>query len=156
MIHALAYVVFAFLSAAWLRYELKRTFSLRTHSKWVIAAFLFGLLGSLLSEIVGGVAGNFLLHGVGGGMASSCLFMYMARSLGLNLNWRLELVSLFLFVSTLGVLNELAEYVIELAADITMSFDSQDTWRDFVANTMGAMIVWLLIKGNDLVTNRKK
>jgi len=45
----------------------------------------------------------------------------------------------------LGIVNELAEYAGELLDVGKFSFDTHDTWRDMVANTTGAAVVWLLL-----------
>lgn len=146
MAHALIYLVFGLVSAAWLRFEFRKDFSLKTHYRWLVGAVGFGLLGAVLSEIVGANAGNFLLHSVGGGMASTCLYLYLARPFKFKPNWRLELASLFLFTCALGVLNELGEFFIEETFSVIMSIDSQDTWRDFVANTSGAFLLWGVLR----------
>ena len=44
----------------------------------------------------------------------------------------------------LGVLNELAEYLFELLGMGIFSLDTHDTWRDFVANTTGALLTWAI------------
>jgi hypothetical protein len=139
-------LLFGLVAAAWLRFELKKNFSLLDHIGWLAAAMTFGLLGSVIYTLNDNMAGNFLLHAIGGGMASVCLYLYLARSTGgPKLHWRLELIALFMFVCTLGVLNELAEYAAELTTDVIMSIDTHDTWRDFVANTSGALLLWAIL-----------
>jgi hypothetical protein len=48
-------------------------------------------------------------------------------------------------VATMGVLNELAEYAAELARISVFSFDTHDVWRDFAANSLGAIAMWAII-----------
>ena len=153
MIHAILYVLFILPFTAWLGYELMRTYSLGTHWRWILGAFLAGVVGSIAAAAVGGMWGNFVLH-ASGGFASTLLFVYMMNTLRFQFPWRLTLVMLFAFVSTLGVLNELAEFAVELGGLMTMSFDSQDTWRDFVANTTGAALAWVLISLGKLMHNK--
>lgn len=141
MLYALLYIAFILPFTVWLGHELKRTYSLAHHWPWLLGAFATGVIGSVVSA-AGGIWGNFLLH-ASGGVASTLLFVYLTRTLHLRFSWKLTTVLLFCFVSTLGVLNELAEFAVELLGWMTMSFDSQDTWRDFVANTTGAAIAWL-------------
>jgi hypothetical protein len=123
-------------------YELKRSYSLRTYWRWVLGAFLVGIIGSQVFRIYPTMFGNFLLH-VSGGVSATLLFIYLFKALELSFNWRLTAVMLFAFVCMLGVLNELAEYFFELWGLGPFSFDAQDTWRDFVANTTGAFSAWV-------------
>jgi hypothetical protein len=83
---------------------------------------------------------------IGGGMSATCLFYYLFGLTGVAYNWRIEFITLFAFVSCLGIFNELFEYAIELTTSLTMSLDSQDTWRDFVANSLGMLVAYLSIK----------
>jgi glycopeptide antibiotics resistance protein len=126
----------------WLQYEFKRSVSLTRYWRWVVAALAAQVLASAVFMLNDGRAGNFVLHAVGGGVASTLLFLYLTRTYKLRMSWRVQLVALYAFVSSLGVLNELAEYVYEMLGLGTLSFDSHDTWRDLVANTTGAILAW--------------
>jgi len=64
------------------------------------------------------------------------------------------LLVLFAFVCMLGVLNELAEFLFELITPLTFSVDSQDTWRDFVANTFGAALAWMIYKSVQTIKSK--
>ncbi len=146
MIHAIAYVAFILLFTAWLGFELKRKYNLKTHWLWVAAAFAAGIIGSLIySSLSYSKFGNFLLH-ASGGISATFLFVYTCKTLNLKfVNWRVTLLVLFAFVSMLGVLNELAEYFFELLGFGQFAFDIHDTWRDFVANTTGMIVAWTII-----------
>lgn len=147
MIHAFLSLVFIFAVGNWLKSELnQKNVSLRKHWPWVASAVGLQLTGALLAEIYDGKFGNFLLHGLGGGAAATVLFFYLIKTFHFKTNWRLELAVVFMFVSTLGALNELAEYIGELVNLGIFSFDSHDTWRDLVANTAGMFITWLGIR----------
>lgn len=143
MIHGLAYIAFILIFTTWLGYELKRDYSLRKHWQWIAGAVLATLVGSFIyNEFSPDRLGNFILH-ASGGVSAVLLFIYFTKTLKVTFaNWRVTLVVLFAFVSTLGVMNELAEYLFELIGLGPFSFDSHDTWRDFVANTTGAAIAW--------------
>jgi hypothetical protein len=145
MIHALTYIIFILPFTAWLGFELKKKYSLKQHWKWLVAAFITGIIGWLISDIDPEIFGNFLLH-ASGGVASALLFVYLLKTLKLKFPWRLTLVILFAWVSMLGVLNELAEYFFEFFSLGPFSFDNHDTWRDFVANTTGVFSAWAIIK----------
>jgi len=155
MIHAVLYVAFILPFTAWLGFELKRNYSLSEQKKWIVAAVFGGLIGGLLSLLNPYVFGNFLLH-MSGGVSATFLFVYLFKTLKLQFSWRLELVLLFAFVCMLGVLNELAEYFLELLGFGPLSHDTQDTWRDFVANTVGALLTWGIIQAWWYTTRQQK
>lgn len=147
-VYALVSVAFAVMVAMWLRVELKRP-DIRLGGRWLwlaTAAVLQAAAGILAAVYDDSALGNVLLHAIGGGAVAATLFYYLLRTFGVRLNWRLQLAVLFCFTCTLGVLNELAEFALELAGVGTFSFGPQDTWRDFVSNTSGSLAVWLLVR----------
>lgn len=113
---------------------------------WLIAAGLVQLIAVIIHTTNQNIATNFILHAVGGGVVVSILFAYTLRSLKLRCNWQITLLLLFAAVSMLGVLNEIAEFVLDLLGFGQFSLDRMDTWRDMVANTVGALAGWALIK----------
>lgn len=145
MIHLIGHLICALGLLRWLCWELKKPFKPTNHVQWLVFTMLFSLAGLVLSELSpsGQGVGNFLLHAVGGGMATASTYVYILKNLNLNINWRLNIALLFMFVSAFGILNELLEYAAELAGLGIFSIDSQDTWRDFVANSSGAFAVLL-------------
>jgi hypothetical protein len=142
MVHAVAYIIFILPFTAWLGFELNKKYSLRAHWKWIMAAAVLGIIGSYIqANIFPDKFGNFLLH-ASGGISATLLFVYLFRTLNLHFNWRMTLVLLFAFTCMVGVLNELAEYFFELLGFDVFSFDTHDTWRDFVANSTGMLVAW--------------
>jgi hypothetical protein len=111
---------------------------------YVAAAFAIQFASGVAFSIVGGPKGNLIYHAVGGGVMSTLFFIYLVKTFGFTFSRRIELGALFLFVSGLGVLNELAEYAAELSGHGLFSWDTHDTWRDLAANTCGALTAWLL------------
>lgn len=154
MIHAIAYIFFILPFTAWLGYELKRKYSLRTHWGWLAGAFFIGIIGSQVFRIYPDMLGNFLLH-ASGGASATLLFIYLCKTLDIDFNWRLATLALFAFVCMLGVLNELAEYFFELLGLGLFSFDSHDTWRDFVANTTGGGIAWIAFQISRVISSKR-
>lgn len=146
MIHAFATAIFTLIFALWLSFETKRKADFRKYIGLIATALISPLLASVASATIGGQAGNFVLHAVGGGVASGLVFVYFIKSFDIRVVWRFEGALLFAFVSSLGVLNEFAEYFIEACFGIIMSVDTRDTWRDFVANTVGAFVAWVMLK----------
>jgi hypothetical protein len=147
MIHIIGHIVFALGILAWLSWELKKPYNPTKHWGWLALTILFSVSGLALSFLsTSGLGiGNYLLHAIGGGMATAATYEYLRRSLNISFNWRIELAGLFMLVSSFGVLNELIEYAFEFAGYGIYSLSSQDTWKDFVANTTGALSVWLII-----------
>lgn len=142
MIHALAYVVFILIFTSWVSRELNKKYSLKTHWLWIAAAVISTLIGSFINGLYLNNFSNFILH-TSGGISATFLFVYFTKTLKIKfLNWRLALLILFAWVSMLGVLNELAEYFFELLGVDIFAFDTHDTWRDFVANTIGMLLAW--------------
>jgi glycopeptide antibiotics resistance protein len=130
----------------WLRFEFRRKVSAKRYWKWVAATLVLQLVTGFTSGLAGDKLGNIILHAVGGGVVSLLLFTYLIKTYDVRYNWRVEVVLLFCFVSALGVLNELAEFAGELLHLGVYSFDTQDTWRDLAANTVGALLAWGVIK----------
>lgn len=154
MLRALMTISFLAVLLWWLQYEFKRKVSITKYWKWVGAALVIQVIASIAFEVIGGKAGNFIYHAVGGGAVSTLLFIYLLKTYSLKFNWRVELVLLYAFVSALGVMNELAEYAYEMLGLGTLSFDSHDTWRDLVANTSGAVLAWILYRLLCLVSKK--
>lgn len=144
MFHAISYVLFILPFTMWLGFELQKKYSLKLHWIWILGAFTIGVIGDQVSNYYYGVGGNFFLH-ASGGSASTLLYFYLIRTLKLQFNWRLNLALLFAFVSSLGVINEIAEYVAELAGFGKYSYDTHDSWRDLVANTTGMLVTWVAV-----------
>jgi hypothetical protein len=132
----------------WLQKEFHKSVAFTKHWHWLVAALLVQVCSSIISLLIPErIIGNFFYHAVGGGVTTTLLYIYLLKTYGLQFSWRVELVLLYCFVSSLGILNELAEYAGELAyGDGIFSWDSHDTWRDFVANTSGAILAWLLYR----------
>ena len=132
----------------WLQYEFKQKVSLTKYRKWLAAALVVQAISSIIFLITPDrVVGNFLYHAIGGGVFSTLLYIYLLKTYKIQLGWRVELVLLFGLVSSLGVMNELAEYAGEFVVGVgVFSWDSHDTWRDLVANTSGAVMTWLIYR----------
>lgn len=91
---------------------------------------------------------NFIQHAVGGGVAVAFVAIYLIK----NFRERFEIFNYFLFqlifvfalVSMLGVVNELLEFLLDTLKIGIFSSDRYDTWYDLVANTSGAMSLFLI------------
>jgi hypothetical protein len=99
---------------------------------------------------------NFLQHMIGGGVAVGFVGLYLLsfykNSFG-NIyefsnieKFFLEIIFIFMLVSAFGCLNELLEFYLDLLGIGIFSADRYDTWFDIVANTSGAMSIYLIYK----------
>ncbi|HUP26538.1 MAG TPA: hypothetical protein VM124_02755 [Candidatus Limnocylindrales bacterium] len=146
MIHAFLTLIFILAVTLYIGFEQPaRKLLWRQNAGWIMTAVAFPIVGSILSVMFGGRLGNFLLHAVGGGMATAFIYEYIRRLTAFQLNWRLNLIGVFMLAAALGVLNELAEFAAELLHVGVFSFDTQDTWRDLAANTAGVLVAWFLV-----------
>lgn len=107
-----------------------------------IAGFLFFISWYIPSPLIEGRDTSFMTHVLGGGIFSGFIWLYLVKTL----QWRpknivTEAVSLYAFVSALGVLNELAELFLVKSGIVRLSLT--DTSWDLVANTLGAFIFYL-------------
>lgn len=106
------------------------------------ACGLFFISWYLPSPLIDGQDTSFVTHLVGGGLFTGLVWWYLKLSLDWRAHWLLEGFSLFALVSALGCINELAEIVMVKAglARITLT----DTSWDIVANTVGALLVYVV------------
>ena len=149
-------IIFIYILTRWINYEFKLKYSALKYWKLLLLAVSTQLLGEYLSRAVSSAfLGNVLLHSVGGGAVSAIFFAYLVKTYKIKLNWRVMIVLLFIFVSTLGTLNEIMEYAFELLHMGIYSVDSHDTWRDIISNTSGAYICWILINTYWWLTDEK-
>lgn len=125
---------------------LPRFFRHYSHEKqarlWLYAAgALFCIAYYLPSPIIDGMDTHFLTHFIGGGIFCSVLLVYVMKATGARYSAIQYGIRLFVLVSTLGVMNELAEFLLVKTniADITLA----DTSWDLVTNTLGALTGWL-------------
>ena len=106
------------------------------------ACLVFMASWYLPSPLVHGAQTKYITHFVGGGVFCGLLGLYIM----LVKKWRWtmlqELAGLLALVSTLGVVNELAEAVLFWAGKMPQGV-SDTTW-DLVANTTGAIVFYLL------------
>ncbi len=106
-----------------------------------VACVLFLVSWYLPSPLIDGQDTSFVTHFVGGGIFTGLIWIYLKKSLHWRGFWLVEAFSLFSLVSALGCINELAELAMVKTgiAQITLS----DTSWDILANTMGALLVYL-------------
>ena len=105
----------------------------------IVACVLFGASLSLPSPQIDGQNTQFLTHLLGGGVFTGLLWLYF-EPVRKQQRWYIELLHLFIIVSTLGVLNELYElfaYEIHIKSEPVT-----DTSWDLLANTLGVILFY--------------
>lgn len=126
--------------------ELGFEFMPKKHVRWLVYGVILGVIANVIGSYYYNKTGNFILHSVGGGVATALTYQYLKAHAKLRFKWYIDLMILFAFVSSLGVLNELYEYALELMNVMISSWDTHDTWRDLLANSVGALFAWVVIK----------
>lgn len=107
----------------------------------LVACLSFFVSWYLPSPLIHGMQTQLMTHIVGGGIFSGLLFLYVKKQLQWNPSWLVELIAVFALVSSLGVINELFELAtVELHLT---RLSGADTWWDLLANTVGAILVWI-------------
>lgn len=85
-----------------------------------------------------------MTHFIGGGVFCAFLFLYIYQALKIKWSLQVRLMVVFALVSSLGVVNELFEFVL-VKLDIASILLTDTSW-DLVANTSGAFIAWVIIE----------
>ena len=146
-------------------FELTHSFLLDSHIKRpTLSAVLVGCLlfvifiGSFfLPDIhISTETSTFQQHFLGGGVLSFVLYLHVKKTLKLSCAWWQDVALMYIFVSTLGVSNELLEFFITKSG--LGYIDSSDVWWDLAANTAGALSAITLYLGTKhlIVFLRKK
>lgn len=106
-------------------------------------------------EIIENRAVNFLQHSLGGGVAVGLVSVYFIKTLKEEFKMlNAFVVQVFVFyalVSMLGVANELLEFFLDYFNLGVFSADRYDTWYDLLANSLGAMFVFIMYKFRELL-----
>lgn len=105
----------------------------------IAACLLFSLSIFLPSPIIDGEDTEFFTHLLGGGVFTGLIWLYL-RPLIMPRKWYIELLHLFVFVSALGVVNELFELLTHSLGISPKSLT--DTSWDLLANTLGVLLFY--------------
>jgi hypothetical protein len=111
----------------------------------IVGCFLYFISWYLPVPIIDGMETGFWTHFIGGGVFTGFLWLYLVKT-GF---WKVkevlwEIVTLYALVSSLGVLNELAEFGLFKVGLFPMGL--ADTSWDLVTNTSGAALFYIVYK----------
>lgn len=114
--------------------------------RWLllVACAVFMVSWLLPSPRVDGMQTEFVTHFVGGGVFTGLLWLYIKLVKKWRAAWWVEAASLYALVSSLGVLNELFEFML-YHLDLMPNGIIDTSW-DLVANTSGALLVFVIYK----------
>ena len=127
----------------------------RRWRRWLYSACgLFAVSWYLPSPLIEGQDTSFSAHFVGGGLFTGLLWYYLKRSLGWRGHWSREAFWLFALVWALGCINELFELGIVEIGLSRLTLD--DTNWDILANSLGALVVYIAYLLVDLRGNHRK
>ena len=129
---------------------LPRFLNAKTQWLWLLGAAccLFFISWYLPSPSIDGKQTQFVTHFIGGGVFTGLLWLYIKLVKNWRTKWWLEAGSLYALVSALGVANELFELFLFKLGE--MPFGIADTSWDLLANTLGALLVfmaYIVVKG---------
>jgi len=134
-----------FLPPLILGFGLPRFFRSKDYTLLLSAACILYMVSWLLpSPEIDGRQTEFVTHFVGGGVFTGLLWLYIKNVRQWHARWWIELGSVYAMVSSLGVLNELYEYLLWRMG--MMPGGILDTTWDLLANTLGAMMLFGLYK----------
>lgn len=125
-----------------------KRFGVRLHAAplWLpaLAAAAY-IIGILLPDIhISHETNSFQEHFISGGFYTALLYLYFSKLLGWQRHWLVALIGLYAWTSSLGVLNELVEFIVT-KLNLT-HIDITDTSWDLLANTLGSLLCYLLYK----------
>ena len=111
---------------------------------WLIVAglLLYVISWWLPSPLIEGRDTSLTTHFIGGGLFTGFVWLYVKRSFRWKSSWWFEGLTLFALVSSLGVINELAEIVFYACG--YMPYGISDTSWDLLANSLGSFVFFLL------------
>jgi len=110
----------------------------------LLACLIYFISWYLPSPLIHGENTAFTTHFVGGGIFSGLVWLYLQRQMRWEMSWSIELISVFAWVSMLGVANELFE--LATAEFHITQLTGTDTCWDLLANTLGALTFWVVYR----------
>ena len=137
-------------------YTTNRKFVFDRTFVYLLLAFILPTLFMFLPESIAHLRYiNFVQHSVGGGLAVGLVAIFLIENLKSNFkmmeNFFVQLLFVYFLVCGLGVANEIFEFTLDLLKVGIFSADRYDTWYDLVANTTGALGIFVIYKLGELI-----
>lgn len=99
----------------------------------------------IANYLISGEFGNRIQHAIAGGFTAYMIYFLSVKDSGVKISPFQALVFGFLLISTLGVLNELLEFILQNSIGIIFNNnDPLDTWKDLASNTFGILLAMLV------------
>jgi hypothetical protein len=83
---------------------------------------------------------NRIVHMFGGGFLAFLVCFLAAHDSHLQIDRRRLFLLCFMLVTTLGVVNEIAEYFLQTYFHLVSANTATDTWLDLISNTLGILL----------------
>jgi hypothetical protein len=113
------------------------------HAPYLWVAIVVWYLALVLPNPPWSQTDTFTMHATGGAVAT-ILFFYAAAVYRLKFaNVWIALAAVYFFVSGLGVLNEILEFLLDT---FVYEISNYDTWWDLVANTIGGIVAFMVFR----------
>lgn len=107
----------------------------------ILLILLLSFLGYFITFNISDVElSNRFLHGFGGGFMAFLVCFFVVRDAKLKINKFQFFVLSILIVTSLGVANEILEFLLQNFAGFTIAVTINDTWLDLVSNTVGSLL----------------
>ena len=114
----------------------------------LVSIIVFSLLtisiGLSISDLT---LGNRVVHALGGGFISIFVCFLATRDSQVKINRFQFFVFSFMFVTTLGVVNEIMEFFLQYyfaKYDLFFATTINDTWLDLLSNTVGILVASII------------
>jgi len=110
------------------------------------AALIYGAVALFVWLLPSLWWGNRIQHAFGGGFLAYFICYRIALDLALPVDRYTFFIIAVLIVTTLGVGNELMEFVVQTTTGHIFSPDATDTWLDLASNTIGLLLASLICR----------
>ncbi|MFZ2252730.1 MAG: hypothetical protein WAW13_00985 [Minisyncoccia bacterium] len=136
----ISYFVLFFLIPELFNQERRRRIELSS-IKSVVLILLLSFFGYFIAFNISDIElSNRFLHGFGGGFMAFLVCFLVVRDSKVRINKFQFLILSILIVTTLGVANEILEFLLQNFAGFTIAVTINDTWLDLVSNTVGSLL----------------
>lgn len=123
-----------FFKGVFYKYQIRNCWSLLII---VLSSFLINIIAVSVPDLE---LGNRLMHAFGGGFMVFMVCFFVVRDLKLSLHLFQYLLFGLLIVMSLGILNELLEFYLQIFRGRIFATTVQDTWFDLLSNLIGCLI----------------
>lgn len=112
----------------------------------LVLIFILSIFGyCVVFNISDAELGNRVLHGFGGGFMALYVCFLVVKDTKLKITQFQFITLSFLIVASLGIANEILEFILQNYFGIVIATSINDTWYDLISNTVGSIIAILCL-----------